>query len=35
MDERNIEEEGRNGEGEVWGIGIKKVTFGNFLNCQT
>jgi hypothetical protein len=30
MDERDMEEVGKNREGEGRGIGIKKVIFGNF-----
>jgi hypothetical protein len=31
MDERDIEEEGKDREGEGWGIGNKKVFF--FVEC--
>jgi hypothetical protein len=30
MDKRGMEDEGKDREVERWGIGIKKVIFGNF-----
>jgi hypothetical protein len=34
MDERDIEEEGKDREGKGWGIRIEKVIlFGNICNC--
>jgi hypothetical protein len=33
MDERDVEEEGKNREGNRWGIGIKCFFILSFWNC--